>query len=113
MRGEATMGKLGKEIRAMADAMRDRLTEAVLEGRHAAEGQFTLGEHEVCVSIDATGCDVEVYGEGGAEGLPNVEDAVRRAMPTVAEVCGLLEEADADRADEEELHRRLEEQFLW
>lgn len=73
---------------AMAAVMLARLMDNVQDGVGAAEGQFQLGSHEVCVSIDPTGCDVTVYDECGmAECLPNVKEAVRRAMPTYTDAA--------------------------
>lgn len=86
---------------AMAAEMLARLTDSVRDGLGAAEGQFQLGSHEVCVSIDPTGCDVAIYDDCGmAESLPNVENAVRRAMPTPGDALRAVElEADDTLAE--------------
>lgn len=77
------MERIHSAFQAFGGRMLARLTDSIGDGMSTAEGQMSLGDHEVCVSIDPTGCDVTVYnGCGMAECLPNVEEAVRRAMPT-------------------------------
>lgn len=77
------MERIHSAFQAFGGRMLARLTDNIGDGMSTAEGQMSLGDHEVCVSIDPTGCDVTVYnGCGMAECLPNVEEAVRRAMPT-------------------------------
>lgn len=103
------MNMISGDIRKAGNAMRDTLTENVINGMTTAEGEFDLGDGFLCVSIDPTGADIVIYDRNGNEktNLPNLEDAVRRAMPTYDGVVDTLEEAEEQRADDRCLYRSL------
>lgn len=98
-----------EDIHKAGNAMRDTLTENVINGMATAEGEFDLGDGFLCVSIDPTGADIMIYDRNGNEktNLPNLEDAVRRAMPTYDGVVDTLEAAREERDDDRLLYRGL------
>lgn len=103
------MTMISGDIRKAGNAMRDTLTENVINGMTTAEGEFDLGDGFLCVSIDPTGADIVIYDRNGNEktNLPNLEDAVRRAMPTYDGVVGMLEAAKKQRDEDRLLYRGL------
>lgn len=103
------MNMISGDIRKAGNAMRDTLTENVINGMTTAEGEFDLGDGFLCVSIDPTGADIVIYDRNGNEktNLPNLEDAVRRAMPTYDGVVGMLEAAKEQRDEDWQLYRGL------
>ena len=101
-------------IQGMRDTMYCRLMDNVQGGMTTAEGQFTLGDHEICVSIDPTGADVEIYGEGGLRrGLPRLTEAMERAMPTYGDALRGVELEEEAARDEEALHESLCLSYGW
>lgn len=100
---------ISEDIHKAGNAMRDTLTENVINGMATAEGEFDLGDGFLCVSIDPTGADIMIYDRNGNEktNLPNLEDAVRRAMPTYDGVVDTLEAPREEREEDRLLYRSL------
>lgn len=104
--GNTVRQPLRREIEAIGAAMAQRLRENMAEGMTTAEGEFALGDSDVCISIDPTGADVEIYSERGLRrSLPNIELALRRALPDYGDTEDGLR-AEREEAEAERLHYR-------
>lgn len=104
--GNTARQPLRREIDDIGAAMAQRLRENMAEGMTTAEGEFALGDSDVCISIDPTGADVEIYSERGLRrSLPNIEQALRRALPDYGDTEDVLR-AEREEAEAERLHYR-------
>lgn len=95
---------LRREIAAIGAAMAQRLRDGLADGDYEVQDTFALGGSDVSISIDPTGADIEIYGsDGGLRHLPNIEEALRRALPDYGETEDGLR-AERDEAEAERQH---------
>lgn len=97
---------LRREIAAIGAAMAQRLRDGLADGDYEVQDTFALGGSDVSISIDPTGADIEIYGsDGGLRHLPNIEEALRRALPDYGGTEDGLR-AERDEAEAERQHYR-------
>ena len=97
---------LRREIAAIGAAMAQRLRDGLADGDYEVQDTFALGGSDVSISIDPTGADIEIYGsDGGLRHLPNIEQALRRALPDYGDTEDALR-AEREEAEAERLHYR-------
>lgn len=106
--------KVEKLMQEMRDEMYCRLMDNVRDGMTTAEGQFSLDDNEVCVSIAPGGADVEIYGwDGLVRGLPRLTEAIEGAMPTYGDALRGVELEEEAARDDETLHESLCRAYGW
>lgn len=97
---------LRREIAAIGAEMAQRLREALAGGDYEVQDIFALGNSDVSISINPTGADIGICDcDGRPRRLPNIEEALRSALPDYGETEDGLR-AEREEAEAERLHYR-------
>lgn len=103
-----------QEIAAIGADMAQRLRENMADGLDTAEGEYAMGDSDVCISIDPTGADVTIYSDmGQPRSLPNIEQALRLQLPAYGDIEAELRDEDADTEDLRRHYRSLCQSCGW
>ena len=103
-----------QEIAAIGADMAQRLRESIADGLATAEGEYAMGDSDVCISIDPTGADVAIYDDTGLRrSLPNIEQPLRLQLPAYADTERELRDEAADAEDLRRHYRSLCQSYGW
>ena len=108
------MEKVMQEIKAIGDEMQTRLFDNMQDGMTTAEGEFALGDSDVCISMDATGVDIDIYDAYGNERcLPNIEMAVRKVLPNYDEMAEQFRLMEMQEEQDQQMYRDICHSYGW